>query len=303
MTRLGLCLPQVGPHATPTAVRGFARRAEELGYDSLWVQERLLRPRQPTSRYAGTGEEIPERFSSVLSPTELMAAVGAWTERVRIGSSVLIAGYHQPVELSKRLATIDVLTGGRLTVGLGVGWSDEEHRVQGVDPRTRGARCDEFVEALLACWGEDPVSYEGEFFSIPPSDIGPKPVQRPHPPLVFGMWSRAGLERTARLADGWSPSGHPVEWVEERRRRIDRMRPPGAPPVTVHQVLFLEPPVPSLRPMTVAQVADAVRACADAGFDEVIIDLALWDRIDGEAAWLRAPDDLMPVLESAGAQR
>jgi probable F420-dependent oxidoreductase len=284
-------------------VRAFCESAEQLGYHSLWAQERLLRPTDPGSRYAGVAEVIPPLFASVLAPTELLAAVASWTETIRIGTSVLVAGYHQPVELAKRLATLDVLSGGRLDVGIGVGWSDEEHLVSGVDPRTRGARCDEMIEALLACWGEDPVEHEGRFFSIPPSEIGPKPLQEPHPPLLFGMWSEAGLDRTARWADGWLPSGHSVRWVTEQRELLNAKRPPGLAPVRVHQVLFLQPPVPTLQPRTIAQIAEQAAQCAAAGIDGVIIEMSLWPELTDAREWIRAPERLLPVLEAVGAPR
>lgn len=301
MTSVGISLPQAGRHVEATVVKGFAQRAEGVGFDSLWVQERLLRPVEVGSRYAGVGKEIPADYACVLAPTELLAAVAAWTEHVRLGTSVLITGYHRPVELAKRLATIDVLSGGRLTVGLGVGWSEEEHLVSDVDPRTRGARSEEFVEALLACWGADPVSYDGDFFRIPASEIGPKPVQHPRPPLVFGMWSEPGLDRTARLADGWNPSGHGLKWVQARVEELRARRPEHLPPLTVHQRLFLQPPVPTLPALTVEQLTEQAVACAEAGLDEVIVELSLWTRIDSPSAWLEVADELSSVVGAVKA--
>lgn len=299
MTMIGLSLPQLGPHAAPSVVEGFARRAEELGYASLWVQERLLRPLHPRTKYAGVGEEIPADYASVLSPTELLAAVAAWTTSVRLGTSVLVAGYHRPVELAKRLATIDQLSGGRLTVGLGIGWSAEEHDVSEVDPARRGARCEDFIPALLACWAADPVEHHGPFFDIPAAQIGPKPLQHPRPPLLFGMPSEPGLARTARWADGWNPAGGRLANVVAIREKLAGMRPEGATPLTVHRRLFLQPPVPTMRPQTIEEIAAEVRASSEAGIEEVIIELSLWDEIAEPEDWLAVPDRLLPVLEAA----
>ncbi|MPZ60602.1 MAG: TIGR03619 family F420-dependent LLM class oxidoreductase [Propionibacteriales bacterium] len=300
MTVVGLSVPQIGAHVTADVVEGFVRRAEELGYGSLWVQERLLRPLHPRSKYAGVSDEIPADYACALGPTELLAAVAAWTSTVRLGTSVLVAGYHRPVELAKRLATIDVLSGGRLTVGLGIGWSAEEHEVCEVDPSTRGARCDDFIPALLACWGPDPVQHTGPFFTIPEAQIGPKPVQDPRPPLIFGMPSRPGLRRTARWADGWNPAGGRLDTILETKARLDAARPDGAAQLTVHRRLFLQPPVPTLRPRTVEAMAEEVAASSRAGVDEVIVELSLWEELRSGDDWLAAPDRLLPVLEAAG---
>ena len=180
--RVGLSLPQLGGAVSRPVVQGFCERAEELGFTGLWVQQHLFFPHQPSSGYAARpGLAIPERYRSITSPLETLAAAAAWTSEATIGTSVLVAGYHRPVDLAQRLSTLDLLSEGRLIVGFSVGWSDDEHVQMDVDPRTRGARCDELIDALEACWGPDPVSFSGRFFSIPESDVRPKPVQRPRP--------------------------------------------------------------------------------------------------------------------------
>ena len=187
MTGVGLCLPQLGDHVTADVVTGFCREAERLGYSSLWVQDHFLWPLAPARGYAGVpGLPIPTRYQSVLAPTELLAVAAAVTTSPRLGTSVLVQGNHWPAPLAQRLATIDVLSSGRLVVGLGQGWNAEEHVASGTSVTERAARMHEFVEVLRACWGPDPVSYEGRFFSLPESIQRPKPLQQPQPPHLAG---------------------------------------------------------------------------------------------------------------------
>ena len=167
--RVGLALPQLGPHVDARAVRGFAERAEELGFGHLFVQQHLFYPHEVVSGYsARPGLAVPQAYRSVLQPMELLAAVVGWTSDVIVGTSILVAGYHRPVDLAQRITTLDVLSGGRTVFGFSVGWSDEEHAQYDVDPRTRGRRADELIDAMKACWGPDPVSYDGRVLHASP---------------------------------------------------------------------------------------------------------------------------------------
>jgi probable F420-dependent oxidoreductase len=243
---------------------------------------------QATSAYASP------RYQSVLSPTETMAAAAAWTDRIRIGSSILVAGYHRPVDLAKRLATIDLLSDGRLTAGLSVGWSDAEHRQMDVDPRTRGRRCDELIQALLACWGDDPVSFEGEFFSIPRADVDPKPVQASIP-LLSGMTSAAGKERTVKYFDIWEPLGEP----QQLRRDLDEMngrRPAGKGPLKLYQRAFLEMPGPDPQPAGVDGVLRAVDDARKAGVDGITIEAGFWRGCASPEDWASLPAKLAAAV-------
>lgn len=299
-TAVGLALPQMGPHVEAETVQYFAERAEELGFASLWVEDHFLFPLEPERGYSGRpGVPVPDVYRSVLAPTELLAAVAAWTHRVRLGTSILVAGNHWPAQLASRLATVDVLSGGRLVVGLGVGWNAEEHRVVGVDPATRGRRMDDFIPALLSCWGEDPVRYEGPFFTIPPCQIRPKPLQSPRPPLLSGMWSPAGLDRTARWFDGWNPAGLTVDQVAEITGALQAQRPPGAAPLTVHHRVFAAFPGRRTGPPGVDGVIAEVTAAAEAGFDEVIIEAGFWDEIRSPDDWRDIPDRFGGALKAA----
>lgn len=295
---VGLSLPQEGERLPASVVVEFAGAAEQVGFASLWVADRLLVPVESRSLYAGVGTEIPAAMRSFAAPLEVLTAAAVATSTVRLGTSVLVTGTHEPVELAKRLATLDQLSGGRVVVGLGLGWSEDEYEAAGVDFATRGARADEFIEVLLACWGPDPVSYRGEHFTVPASWIGPKPLQQPHPPLLMGMWSPAGVRRTIRWGAGWNPGGLPVSHAAEQLAAMNAERG-DRPPLTMHYRIFMQPPVPTLSPLTVEAAADLVRRAAAAGFEEVIIDLGLWGELDSPEAWAAAPERMAPLLEAA----
>ena len=301
--KLALALPQLGPHVTRAAVRGFVERGEELGYAGFFAQQHLFYPHHPVSGYsARPGVPVPQAYRSVVQPLELLSAVAAWTESAMIGTSVLVAGYHRPVDLAARLASLDVLSGGRVVAGFSVGWSDEEHVQYDVDPRTRGRRMDELIEAVRACWAPDPVEHHGQFFDIPASDVRPKPLQPNGPRLASGMRSAAGLRRTAEKFDVWNPASGTLEQHLQTFAELGAMRPAGLAPLGLHWNLFTQPPVEvaNLRTLTVDElVVQVAQAAATGVVDLVCIDTNFDVTVDSPDAWRTVPDRLLPVLEAA----
>ena len=301
MTGIGLCLPQLGPHVTADVIAEFARRAEDIGYSSLWVQDHFMYPLSPERGYGGPGVLPPVQYRSVFAPLETLAFVAGVTTTMNLGTSILVAGNHWPVPLAQRLATIDHMCGGKLIVGLGVGWNAEEHAASGTDIETRGRRMDDFIPALLACWGDDPVSYEGSVFRIPPSLVNPKPVRRPM--LLSGMWSAAGLDRTARWFDAWNPAGMPVSKVQKMAASIDARRSPDQTPIRIYYRSFAQAPLASIRDTAeiVQSMVDDAVAARDAGFAEVTLEHNFWDAVRGPEDWLRIPELFAPVLDAVRA--
>ena len=300
--RIGLGLPQLGEHVTPAVIRAFCRRAEDLGYSSLWVQEHLFYPSANSSGYAGRQSTVVHpAYRSILGATELLGFVAACTERVTIGTSVLVAGYHRPVELAQRIATLDLLSGGRLVAGLAAGWSDEEHAQMDVDPRTRGERMDELVEALRACWGPDPIEFHGVYFDIPQATMRPKPAQRPHPALLSGLRSEAGLRRTARYFDIWNPSRGTAEQLREQMARMAEMRPAGMAPLQLTFRSYTQRPTDPVGDggQGLDGVLSDLQTAVDAGAQELIVDTSFADEMSSTQAWEQVPDMLSPVLEEA----
>ena len=191
---MGFGIPVSGSWATPDNIREICRRAEELGYASLWSFQRTLYP---------AGDPIPMPYRSVHDPLAISSYVAGVTERARISVAIVNLPFYAPIVLAKALTSIDILSGGRLDAGLGLGWSADEFVAAGVPMERRGARAEEFIACLEAIWTQDPVSFDGEFYRVPPSYVDPKPVQRPHPPILLGGSAESALARAGRLAAGW----------------------------------------------------------------------------------------------------
>lgn len=208
--QIGFAAPQSGSWATPDNQLRLVRRAEELGYHSIWTFQRLLYPADPrSSRWA-------EVYRSVHDPVVALAYLAGHTTGVRLGLGVLNMPFFSPALLAKQLATLDVVSGGRLDVGLGIGWAREEYAAVGASYEGRGRRAEEFLRVLRALWTDDVVEHHGEFYEIPPARMDPKPVQRPHPPILLGAMSGPALRRAGRLADGWiSSSGADLTAIGE----------------------------------------------------------------------------------------
>jgi len=171
-----------------------------------------------------------------------------------------------------------------------------------VDPRTRGARCDELIDALVACWGPDPVSFNGRFFTIPEAEIKPKPVQQPRPRLLSGMRSQAGLRRTAEKFDIWNPASGTLEQHLEMFAQLGEMRPAGLQPLELYRRLFTTPPVEvaNLRTASVDDLCAEVARSREAGVvGAIIIDTNFDPSLDSAQRWAEVPKTLAPLLEAA----
>jgi probable F420-dependent oxidoreductase len=222
--RCGFGLPQSGKAASGDAIAKVARRAEELGYDSLWVYERFLYPVNPQTPYVGSSDgSYPEQFKNVLDPIETLTWAAAHTKKIALGTSVLNMPYYNPVLLARRLTTLDVFSEGRVRVGLGLGWSKDEFDAVGRPMKGLGKLADEFIAVLKAIWTTDPAEFHGEVYTLPRSIIQPKPVQKPHPPIYLAAFSPAALRRTARLADGWNPVLIPIPAMKAMMDSIKKM--------------------------------------------------------------------------------
>lgn len=243
--QVGVTLPHLGAGAGPESLVRAAQRAEALGYDSLWVAERLLYPVEPRSPYPSSPDgSLPAFYQQVLTPIETLTYVAAHTERIGIGTGVLIMPLHNPIMLARQLATLDVLSGGRVRVGLGQGWSVDELEAGGMARGPRGARADEFVGVLKAVWTTDPAEFSGVYYTLPKSILRPKPAQRPHPPIYLAAYAPSALERVARLADGWLPAGVPLANVGPMMDQLRELaRAAGRDPGVLQLVLLAFPAI------------------------------------------------------------
>ena len=281
--KLGVSVPNIGPVATPEAIKTVAKKAEAMGYYSLWTVERLLWPIDPKTPYPVTPDgSLPEPYKYNLDPLDVLTFAAAVTTKIRLGPSVLDIPYYNPVTLARRLSTIDILSKGRLNVGLGLGWSPDEMEATGADIKVRGARADEFIQVLKALWTTDPSEFHGKFFSLSKSHINAKPVQKPHPPIYIAAFAPAALKRVASMADGWNPTGLSVEAMAQMFGAIKQMaeaagRNPSELKMIVRGNLVLrDKRVEKDRPIFIGtpdQIRQDIAACEKIGADEVFLEL------------------------------
>ena len=192
--RIGFGAPVSGIWATPDNLAGFAASAEAAGYASLWTFQRLLVPE---------GSAMDPVYHSVLDPMVALGFLAGATQRIRLGVAVTNMPYLAPSYLAKMAATVDVLSRGRLDLGLGIGWMPEEFTAADATTAHRGARTAEYLEVLRRAWADGVTEFSGRFYQVPPGRMAPKPVQRPGPPILLAGGVPAALQRAGRLADGW----------------------------------------------------------------------------------------------------
>ncbi|WP_139830794.1 TIGR03619 family F420-dependent LLM class oxidoreductase [Mycobacterium paraense] len=234
--KLGFALPIVGPAITSAAgLSAFCRGLEDLGYDTLWVGDRLVTPVEMHSTYPGKEQPYPPQMTRYLDPVLLWTVAATATSRIRLNSSTLSTFYYEPVHLARMLTTLDVLSDGRLGVGVGIGWMKDEHDIaRGADWRRRGRMLDDLLAFLQKWWTTTPVSWESEFFSLPPVHADLRPVQPGGPPIWIGGASEAAMRRVGRTGTGWlGVEGLQDEvtdqlWSIARRAAKDAGRDPDA---------------------------------------------------------------------------
>ncbi len=209
----GVRLPVAGPLAGPAAIATAARRAEDLGYDALWVHDYIVWTRELDRTHVSCGaieiirdDQDPIFFESLTT----LAYVAGITRRIRLGTAVLCLPYRNPIVTAKQIANLDVLSGGRLTLGVGVGARRSTHNqdfeVLGVSRADKYERTADYLRAMRTIWTEDRPSHDGPFVRFPETEIAPKPVQRPHPPIWFGGSGPRTIELLAEFGSGWLPT-------------------------------------------------------------------------------------------------
>ncbi|MFD8636928.1 TIGR03619 family F420-dependent LLM class oxidoreductase [Streptomyces sp. NPDC059533] len=281
--RIGFSVPQFGPFADPHRSAEMCTAMEALGCDSLWVADRLLAPVVPPDGYAG-GKPMPVRYGTHLDPLLALAMAASATERVRLGSSTLNALWQPPLVLARALTTLDLISRGRLDVGLGLGWMHEEYEAAGVSWRGRGARLEETLDVLEAVWGPGTVVHTGALWRIAESTVLPKPWQRPRPPILLGGFTAAALERVGRRADGWLGASMPLPFFHGLWAvAVEAAERTGRDPAALRRVFRVNPEVTATEAApgeihqrgTVRQICDHLRLMCGAEADEVLVDLQL----------------------------
>jgi probable F420-dependent oxidoreductase len=275
--RFGITLPQFGSVVDPGRLADFARQAEELGYASLWVGDRVLAPLKPSRPYPGYTAEmpLPPAFGKFMDPLTVLTATASVTRTARLGSSTLNATWYQPLLLGRALTTLDQISQGRVDAGFGLGWMETEYEALGVPWAGRGARLDETLDVLRAMWTTNPVDHYGPIWDIPASTVDLRPVQPGGPPVLLGGYSQRALERVGRRASGWLPSiapgrGLTVAMLDQPWQTIVRAaEAAGRDPATLRRELRVNlAPGPDL----VGDALALVREARELGYDGVFAD-------------------------------
>jgi probable F420-dependent oxidoreductase len=297
---IGFAIPVSGSWATPLNMVHVAQRAEGLGYHALWTFQRLLSP---------VGGDWGEMYRSVQDPTVTLAFLAGHTQRVRLGVAVVNMPFIAPVLLAKQLATLDVVSGGRLDAGLGLGWSPEEFTAVGVDITARGRRAEEFIAVLRMLWTSEIVEHAGEFYQVPRMRMEPKPVQRPHPPILLGGSAPVALRRAGRLADGWisrsrtdlTTIGDAIAQVRAAAEQAGR--DPASLRYICRGVVKVRPPgSPERAPLTgtLDEIRGDLDALASSGVTELFVDLNFDPQVGSPdadpGASLRRADEVLEAL-------
>ena len=286
-----LWIPTANPFCTPEVLAVIGREAEQRGIGTLWVGEHvvLFDEYESSYPYAADGRIPTPPGSGLLEPLSTLSFLAAHTTTVRLGTAMVLLPQRNPVYTAKEVSTLDWLSHGRVDFGIGVGWLEEEFNAVNVPWPHRGRRTDEYLEVLTTLWCDETSAYEGEFYSLNPCAMFPKPVQQPHPPIHIGGESDAALRRTARVGRGWNTFNRTPEDLAGPLDRLDRYladegRSRGDMRITV---------CPYFHPLD----ADIAARYAEAGADAVA---ALVLPLDVDSV-LAAFDALQPVLDRAAS--
>jgi len=276
--------------AGPEQIRGVAQRAEDLGYDHVWVSDHIILPKKVDSfyPYAADGVATFRPDEPYLEPLAALNFIAGCTKRIRLGTHVLIIPYRNPVLTAKILSSLDVLSSGRVILGAGVGWMEEEFQAMGLDTyKERGAVTDEYLQLYKELWTSENPSFDGKYYQISGSGFEPKPAQKPHPPIWIGGHTGPAIRRAAKYGDGWMPIGlrppailDPEELggkiAQLRKLTVEAGRPEDAVDLTFSTSVVFNDSIGSSREMMQGQpeqIAADIRQYQDLGVSNFIIGL------------------------------
>lgn len=255
---------------TPEFMAGAGRLIEERGFESAWAPEHVVFFPQYDSRYPYSEDgRIPGDPIGVLEPFTALTWLAAHTKRLRLGTGICLVPQRQPVYVARQAADVDYLSGGRLELGVGIGWLKEEFDALGVPFAERAARTEECIALMRSMWCDEISEFQGRFYTLAPCYANPKPVQKPHPPIIFGGESDAALSRVARLGDGWYGFNLSLERLTERLGVLERMLAEAGRSRS-DIVVYVNPERGAMTPELPAQLADL-------GVDQIIAPLGARD--------------------------
>jgi probable F420-dependent oxidoreductase len=308
--RIGVSLPNVGLEHSKEMLVAVAQAAERLGFDSVFAAHHVVLPYERESKYPyqRSGTEIAmSPGMQWLDPLVALSVVAGATDRIGLGTSVLVLPYRNPVNLAAEAAALDVLSDGRFILGVGAGWMREEFVTLGLEPSERGARTDEYIQVLRTLWTQDPASFSGRFVSFDGTVLATTPRTEGGPPIWVGGNNDAGLRRALRHGDGWHGFEVYPEEIPELRERLERLgaevgRDPGELVLSVARGLI--PPgreeesfIPDRRMLggSAGAIVDELGSYAEEGVELVLIQVGLLGPLVPEALeWVAA--EVLPQL-------
>ena len=265
----GVCLPQYGREVSLDDLRAVVSDAEALGFGSVWVSDHVVTPEHLRQR---TGPVFLDAFV-------VLSHVSALSGRVKLGTTVMVTPYRNPLVAAKMIATLDSLSGGRVILGVGAGGAPDEFAALGVPESQRGSRTDEYLSAMIELWVNDPSGFQGRHVSFDGVRFAPKPAQKPHPPIWVGGRSDAALRRAARFGKAWHPTQMPLDALRERMGRLAELSAEAGrtepPATTIHQSVGFEAEEIASRERRLgngspAQVAGDMAAYGELGIPAVV---------------------------------
>ena len=242
---------------------GFmARKVEELGFESFWCAEHPFIPVRSSSRFAGSADGvIPESYAHFIDPFVALGRASGTTSRIKLGTGIVLVPERHPLLLAKEVSTLDLFSGGRFLFGIGAGWLREETQIMGGDFDHRWTQVRESVLAMKELWTKAEAEFHGRYYDFPPVKSNPKPMQKPHPPVLLGGGAKNVLQRVVAWGDGWLPNRVTPEQLGEARATLDRLaKDAGRDPSAITISVYGQTPD-----------RDLIRRLHDAGANRVVV--------------------------------
>lgn len=240
----------------------IARTAEALGFRSYWCAEHPIMPVHSTSRFPGSDDGvIPESYSHFVDPFVALARASGATSTIELGTGITLVPERNPLLLAKEISTLDLFSGGRFLFGIGSGWCREETEIMGGDFDHRWTQTREAILAMKELWTKEEAEFHGTYYDFPPVKSYPKPVRKPHPPVILGGLAKNVLQRVVAWGDGWLPNRITPAQVEESRGTLNTLaQEAGRDPSTLTISVYGQPPDLEL-----------IKRFHDAGADRVVV--------------------------------
>ena len=265
--KIGVFATFMSPLATPPMIRDFGRRAEEIGLDSIWMGEHVVLFDKNTFGYPSSKDgriPVPDG-GGMLDVTATFGFLAAATRRLRFGTGVALVPQRNPIYTAKEICTLDWLTEGRIDFGIGVGWNKEEVEACGYRWEDRGARCDEFLEVMRRLWTEPVVDFAGKWVKFETARLDPKPIQKPHVPIIVGGYADAAMRRAVRFGAGWYGFNRDPEGVREMLGKLDAAFAAAGRKRGPEFEIIITPPL--------SMPIDAMAAYAELGVHRLVVNL------------------------------